>query len=1200
MTLAHVTTSASIGGATSETLTASGKITLTATQTAKSTTTAKADAVSGTVVIGLALALAIVDHIVSATITRSANATGGDMALSATGSSANVTEAYGSATGAKGDDGGASDGSGKDVNGKANDQLGSANSSRTSGTGKTATKSNTNDAKAQSSDTNSGGGNTVTVAAAFGIAIVTTRSETSLADGATVGATGKVSLVSKANTDSSALGDGKAKEAGTVGIAAGVAVNKVEIRNVATTNDATVNANGLEVQARMNPTSGDEIQRFDDGSWTTVPHGPEFPESPSDDEFFRLTETVTGASTVNGDQTLGMTLTLKNASDFDASGGTFKVTGIADECTYTGKSGNQLTGISGCTGDAKDKVAVTVTTKTKVNGAGQSLPGTLTVTSTTGFGTSGKFTVAGVNGVCSYTGSTTTALTGITGCTGTPSHDAVVKKVAREPGIYKWEDSSSEWQLQSPGTINGGEALPASPSNGDFFRLAQHAITAEARAGAGGDSSKVSIAGALALNIVSNRTTATVGDAANVTAGTGAVSIVTRSNEEDIANADSNAKGGTVGIGASVALTILDDHITRSAVEDGATFAGGAAFDITADSRHVVTTTDKAGSAGGVSVSPSVSIAIVKDQTSARLGTGNALTVTGAAAVKATAELTSSVTSDAEAGGSNVAVGAAVAINVVTTITTADVQRSLTAASLEVRAATTAASGAEAFSSSKGESDSGKKGDDQSKDQVNNNPNTNGKTDGDLPKSQDSSNQASTESGGKSGEKSGGVNIAASVAVNWARHTNSASIGNGVVTPVITAAGAVTVSAVNVAGANARAIGVAGDLQASTAVGAAIGLNVEVVTNTASVGADTQISAAGITVEAITPEGKRNDFVVWGLAAAGGKSDASVAGSVGIQVLTFTTNASVGKGAQLTSTEGIDVKATAFLGLQNLALAGGLSTSGTAVGGAAAINIFPSVSTIAMIDSGTAAGDVTVVNAAKKISVTARATLDPIVPHTGLSDKLDSNLPAVSSVAVGGSAGGGSAAVTGSFVVNIVSLTTKAFIGDGAQVNQTTHAATQSIEVKAEDLTTITNVAGALALNNGSAAVAVTVIVEIINKDVQAFIGKSAQVSAGPLVGACACDVDVRAIASENLFELAVSGGAGTGAAVAGSILVVLLNEIGPQATRAYIDENATVSARGKVEVNASDTANLDLAAGNIAIGTGSAGVGASAAILVA
>ena len=539
------------------------------------------------------------------------------------------------------------------------------------------------------------------------------------------------------------------------------------------------------------------------------------------------------------------------------------------------------------------------------------------------------------------------------------------------------------------------------------------------------------------------------------------------------------------------------------------------------------------------------------------------------------------------------------AINVVTTITTADVQRSLTAASLEVRAATTAASGAEAFSSSKGESDSGKKGDDQSKDQVNNNPNTNGKTDGDLPKSQDSSNQASTESGGKSGEKSGGVNIAASVAVNWARHTNAASIGNGVVTPVITAAGAVTVSAVNVAGANARAIGVAGDLQASTAVGAAIGLNVEVVTNNASIGADTQISAAGITVEAITPEGKRNDFVVWGLAAAGGKSDASVAGSVGIQVLTFTTNASAGKGAQLTSTEGIDVKATAFLGLQNLALAGGLSTSGTAVGGAAAINIFPSVSTIAMIDSGTAAGDVTVVNAAKKISVTARATLDPIVPHTGLSDKLDSNLPAVSSVAVGGSAGGGSAAVTGSFVVNIVSLTTKAFIGDGAQVNQTTHAATQSIEVKAEDLTTITNVAGALALNNGSAAVAVTVIVEIINKDVQAFIGKSAQVSAGPLVGACACDVDVRAMASENLFELAVSGGAGTGAAVAGSILVVLLNEIGPQATRAYIDENATVSARGKVEVNASDTANLDLAAGNIAIGTGSAGVGASAAILV-
>ena len=99
ITLADCRTSASIGGAASETLATSGKVTLSATQTAKTTTTAKADAVSGTVVIGLALALAVVKAEATAMITRSVNA-GGDVTLTAVGSSANLTNAVASATGA--------------------------------------------------------------------------------------------------------------------------------------------------------------------------------------------------------------------------------------------------------------------------------------------------------------------------------------------------------------------------------------------------------------------------------------------------------------------------------------------------------------------------------------------------------------------------------------------------------------------------------------------------------------------------------------------------------------------------------------------------------------------------------------------------------------------------------------------------------------------------------------------------------------------------------------------------------------------------------------------------------------------------------------------------------------------------------------------------------------------------------------------
>ena len=177
------------------------------------------------------------------------------------------------------------------------------------------------------------------------------------------------------------------------------------------------------------------------------------------------------------------------------------------------------------------------------------------------------------------------------------------------------------------------------------------------------------------------------------------------------------------------------------------------------------------------------------------------------------------------------------------------------------------------------------------------------------------------------------------------------------------------VSAENLVGANARAIGVAVDLQSSTADQRRRSASTSRTRRTPPPSAPARaFTAAGITVEAITPDGKRNDFIVWGLAAAGGKSDRERR-RLGrrSRCCTFTTSASVGKGATLTSTEGVDVKATAFLGLQNLALAGGLSTSGTAVGGAVAVNLSAAstassarcrASTTAFIDSGSG-GDVT-------------------------------------------------------------------------------------------------------------------------------------------------------------------------------------------------------------------------------------------------
>ncbi len=100
----------------------------------------------------------------------------------------------------------------------------------------------------------------------------------------------------------------------------------------------------------------------------------------------------------------------------------------------------------------------------------------------------------------------------------------------------------------------------------------------------------------------------------------------------------------------------------------------------------------------------------------------------------------------------------------------------------------------------------------------------------------------------------------------------------------------------------------------------------------------------------------------------------------------------------------------------------------------------------------------------------ATSSIVPVVPDPSVT-KI--TLPAISSVAVGGSAGGGDAAVTGSVIVDVVSITTKALIADGTQVNQTRWraASSQTLTVAAEDDTHLMNIAGALALTHRAARV---------------------------------------------------------------------------------------------------------------------------------
>ena len=120
----------------------------------------------------------------------------------------------------------------------------------------------------------SGDKNTVTVAGAAAINIVTESTKAYLANTANVTATtGLLSLKTLANDDASASASGKADEAGTVGIGVGVSVNKVDITNLATVGNATVSAVGIDLEAGMLVNGQDRIQHYDGSDWSTIDTG---------------------------------------------------------------------------------------------------------------------------------------------------------------------------------------------------------------------------------------------------------------------------------------------------------------------------------------------------------------------------------------------------------------------------------------------------------------------------------------------------------------------------------------------------------------------------------------------------------------------------------------------------------------------------------------------------------------------------------------------------------------------------------------------------------------------------------------------------------------------------------------------------------------------------------------------------------------
>src|SRR5690606_37360974 len=186
-----------------------------------------------------------------------------------------------------------------------------------------------------------------------------------------------------------------------------------------------------------------------------------------------------------------------------------------------------------------------------------------------------------------------------------------------------------------------------------------------ATSGAGG--SKVGIAGSLALNLIDTESSARIAGGASVAVnGGGAVSLSADNRTGITATAlptEAGVTGGKVGVGVSAAINIVANRAIAE-LADGATLTGTGARTLSANGLFTAEAEAKAGSAGGVSITPALGLNLVSNATTARLGSGAALSA-GSVSLTAVQQSTVTTKASAKAAGESVAVGAALALALV-------------------------------------------------------------------------------------------------------------------------------------------------------------------------------------------------------------------------------------------------------------------------------------------------------------------------------------------------------------------------------------------------------------------------------------------------------------------------------------------------------------------------------------------------------
>ena len=295
---------------------------------------------------------------------------------------------------------------------------------------------------------------------------------------------------------------------------------------------------------------------------------------------------------------------------------------------------------------------------------------------------------------------------------------------------------------------------------------------------------------------------------------------------------------------------------------------------------------------------------------------------------------------------------------------------------------------------------------------------------------------------------------------------------------------------------------------------------VEVVHKKASAYVGNHASIGG---ESLTVRAENTSESKTAAAGLGVGGTAGVAGAASETFVTHTTDAHVGRAANVTTSGDADVQAVSYF--KQGAGAGGVGGSGTAGIGLANSTVSMSADTKAHVDGG---AKVT----GKNVRVGASHTTD--ITYATIAGGL-----------------AGTAAINGAVGVNVLDTKTKAYTEDHTELTATGTADTDGIAITASDATKLHGGNGGAAIGAAGGGAGMALSVMNLTKNTEAYAGKAAKLDAKG-------QISLDAQNSEDIFNLSLQAAGGSYAGLAGATNVMNLTAI----TKAYTDTGVEINQK--------------------------------------